>query len=97
MGMPAPSPILPDRSRRDWTVEQLHALPDDGNRYEIVDGALLVTPAPEPHRAITPIADLERATEPLDAAPIAAADYVDVQSLAALRADEDDDLPGASF
>ena len=46
MGMPAPSPILPDRSRRDWTVEQLHALPDDGNRYEIVDGALLVTPAP---------------------------------------------------
>ena len=46
MGMPAPSPILPDRSRRDWTVEQLHALPDDGNRYEVVDGELLVTPAP---------------------------------------------------
>ncbi|MCC6930758.1 MAG: Uma2 family endonuclease [Gemmatimonadaceae bacterium] len=44
--MPAPSPILPDRSRRDWTAEQLHALPDDGNRYEVVDGELLVTPAP---------------------------------------------------
>ena len=30
----------------DWTVAQLHALPDDGNRYEIIDGALYVTPAP---------------------------------------------------
>ena len=29
-----------------WTVERLHALPDDGRRYEIVDGDLLVTPAP---------------------------------------------------
>ena len=46
MGMPASTPILPDRSRHDWTVEQLHALPDDGNRYEVVDGELLVTPAP---------------------------------------------------
>jgi Uma2 family endonuclease len=30
----------------DWTVDLLDELPDDGNRYEIVDGALLVTPAP---------------------------------------------------
>ncbi len=30
----------------DWTVEELQALPDDGNRYEVVDGELLVTPAP---------------------------------------------------
>ncbi len=29
-----------------WTVEEVHALPDDGNRYELVDGELLVTPAP---------------------------------------------------
>ena len=29
-----------------WTVEEVHALPDDGNRYEVVDGELLVTPAP---------------------------------------------------
>jgi len=29
-----------------WTVEMLHELPDDGNRYEIVDGELLVSPAP---------------------------------------------------
>lgn len=32
----------PDR----WTVDMLHSLPDDGQRYEIIDGALLVTPSP---------------------------------------------------
>ena len=39
----------------DWTVAKLHALPDDGNRYEIIDGALYVTPSPgTPHqRAIS--------------------------------------------
>ncbi len=30
----------------DWTVERLHALPNDGKRYEIIDGILYVTPAP---------------------------------------------------
>ena len=34
---------LPDRH---WTVDDLATLPDDGNRYEILDGELLVTPAP---------------------------------------------------
>ncbi len=29
-----------------WTREMVLALPDDGNRYELVDGELLVTPAP---------------------------------------------------
>ena len=29
-----------------WTIEQLDRLPDDGNRYEVLDGELLVTPAP---------------------------------------------------
>ncbi len=29
-----------------WTVDDVHALPDDGNRYEVIDGELLVTPAP---------------------------------------------------
>jgi Uma2 family endonuclease len=46
MAMPAPPPIVPDISRRNWTVEERNALPDDGNRYEVVDGELLVTPAP---------------------------------------------------
>ena len=29
-----------------WTAAMVRALPDDGNRYEVVDGELLVTPAP---------------------------------------------------
>ena len=31
---------------REWTVADVHALPDDGNRYEVIDGELFVTPAP---------------------------------------------------
>ena len=33
-------------SRRDWTVAEINALPDNDNRYEVVDGELLVTPSP---------------------------------------------------
>ena len=29
-----------------WTLAELHRLPDDGNRYELVRGQLFVTPAP---------------------------------------------------
>lgn len=29
-----------------WTLEEFHALPDDGNKYELVRGELFVTPAP---------------------------------------------------
>ncbi len=35
-------------SQKPWTVEMLDALPDDGNRYEVIDGVLFVTPAPIP-------------------------------------------------
>lgn len=38
MAMPA--------ANTEWTVEMLDELSDDGNRYEIIDGALFVTPAP---------------------------------------------------
>lgn len=31
---------------RPLTREDLEALPDDGHRYELIDGALIVTPAP---------------------------------------------------
>lgn len=31
---------------REWTVAMLDALPDDGNKYELIDGVLFVTPAP---------------------------------------------------
>jgi Uma2 family endonuclease len=29
-----------------WTLAKLHSLPDDGNKYELVRGALFVTPPP---------------------------------------------------
>lgn len=32
--------------RRAWTVEDLARMPDDGQRYELVDGRLDVSPAP---------------------------------------------------
>ncbi|HEY4217137.1 MAG TPA: Uma2 family endonuclease [Gemmatimonadaceae bacterium] len=31
---------------RHWTVADRDELPDDGNRYEVIDGELFVTPAP---------------------------------------------------
>lgn len=33
-------------SLTDWTYEKYRELPDDGNRYEVLDGKLYVTPAP---------------------------------------------------
>lgn len=38
MGMPVLAP--------QWTAEMVRALPDDGKRYEVIDGELFVTPAP---------------------------------------------------
>lgn len=40
MGMPAQQQDL------EWTVDRVHALPDDGKRYEVLDGELFVTPSP---------------------------------------------------
>jgi len=36
----------PDLLDGEWTVELLETLPDDGLRYELIDGTLLVSPAP---------------------------------------------------
>lgn len=36
---------MPETLER-WTAARVRELPDDGNRYEVVDGELLVTPAP---------------------------------------------------
>jgi len=36
---------MPDVVKR-WTREEVLALPDDGNRYELLDGELLVSPSP---------------------------------------------------
>lgn len=34
-----------------WTRADLDRMPDDGNRYEVVDGSLFVTPPPSPAHA----------------------------------------------
>ena len=42
MAMPRTMP-----AQGQWTVEDMWALlPDDGNRYEVIDGVLYVTPSP---------------------------------------------------
>jgi Uma2 family endonuclease len=39
--------------RYDWTYSEYARLPDDGNRYEVLDGELLVSPSPgPPHQRI---------------------------------------------
>jgi Uma2 family endonuclease len=48
---------------KQWTLEELHRLPDDGNKYELVRGELFVTPPPaEEHETI--LARLSRILEP---------------------------------
>lgn len=55
MGMPA--------QHTEWTAELARALPDDGNRYEVLDGELFVTPAPAlGHQAV--LARLFRLIDP---------------------------------
>ena len=45
MGMPA--------KQTEWTAEMVRAIPEDGNRYEVLDGELLVSPAPSyRHQAV---------------------------------------------
>jgi Uma2 family endonuclease len=45
-----------------WTLAELHRLPDDGNRYELVRGELFVTPPPsvEHQEIVDALADLLR-------------------------------------
>ena len=63
-----------------WTLADLESFPDDGNRYEIIDGSLLVSPAPTPrHQKITFL--LNRILD--DAAP----DYLDVIPAAGVLGD----------
>lgn len=42
-----PMSVMP-REKYDWTVDDLEELPDDGLRYELIDGTLIVSPAPIP-------------------------------------------------
>ena len=50
-----------------WTLAEVHSLPDDGNKYEVVRGELFVTPPPsDDHETIT--ARLTRLLDPFVAA-----------------------------
>jgi Uma2 family endonuclease len=52
---------------KKWTLEEIHRLPDDGNKYELVRGELFVTPAPtDEHETI--LARLTRMLDPYVAA-----------------------------
>lgn len=52
---------------KHWTLEEVHRLPDDGNKYEVVRGELFVTPPPsDDHETIT--ARLTRILDPFVAA-----------------------------
>lgn len=37
---------MPAIEHRLWTVEEVQAIPEDGNRYECIDGELFVSPSP---------------------------------------------------
>lgn len=52
---------------KQWTLEELHSLPDDGNKYELIRGELFVTPAPTDHHE-TISARLTRLLDPYVAA-----------------------------
>ena len=60
----------PAAQPRRWTLEEVHALPEDGNRYEFVYGELWVSPAPT-DRHETILAELSAVLQP----------YVGAQSL----------------
>ncbi len=48
-----PADHVPGPKQGDWTYNHYAALPEDGQRYEIIDGALYMTPAPNiPHQEI---------------------------------------------
>jgi Uma2 family endonuclease len=40
------SMAIADTERKHWTAADLREIPDDRNRYEIIDGELFVTPSP---------------------------------------------------
>jgi len=48
-----PADWVPGPPQGSWTYEDYAALPDDGNRYEIVNGVLIMAPSPSPeHQGI---------------------------------------------
>jgi Uma2 family endonuclease len=47
MVKPDSDSAMDDTVKRPWTYDELQRLPDDGNRYEIIDGELYVSPSPK--------------------------------------------------
>ena len=43
-----PADWVPGPAQGSWTYDDYAALPDDGQRYEIVNGVLVIAPAPTP-------------------------------------------------
>jgi Uma2 family endonuclease len=55
--------MLMATATKRWTLAEVHSLPDDGNKYELVRGELFVTPPPSPeHETIS--ARLTRILDP---------------------------------
>lgn len=55
MGYMATTLHIPDRPEtlaEAWTVDDLGALPNDGLRYELLDGTLIVSPSPVPRHQL---------------------------------------------
>ncbi len=53
MSMVTPADWVPGPRQGEWTYEMYSALPEDGHRYEIIQGVLMMSPAPEiAHQAV---------------------------------------------
>jgi len=44
-----PANLVPGPGQGQWTYSDYAALPDDGRRYELMDGVLLISPSPSPN------------------------------------------------
>jgi Uma2 family endonuclease len=58
---------MANRVQKQWTLEEFDRLPDDGNKYELIHGALFVTPPPTVSHE-TVLARLTRVIDPYVAA-----------------------------
>ncbi|HEY9466737.1 MAG TPA: Uma2 family endonuclease [Vicinamibacterales bacterium] len=58
--------LMANETKR-WTLAEVHSLPEDGNKYELIHGELFVTPAPT-YQHETILARLTRVLEPYVAA-----------------------------
>lgn len=54
LSLVSPANHVPGPRQGEWTYEDYDALPDDGQRYEIMDGVLLMAPSPGPlHQSVS--------------------------------------------